>query len=235
MVTYRIRVLICYTWALRIWKWKSWRGKMEEQLWLLKKKQQGKVNSQQQWVLLQRKLVQWVFPTFKVLEVPIRGVQESLLVTHRPMFITHIFQEPGIAALCDTLGVVSASCTSCTPGFCEELELLCTSLINAAGEQRQLCIPSCLTEAQWCSAQIKPSTSNEELRTETHGLALQRQECVQRLISMKYEYIHEVVLIYNALTGRVFFLWIRWKRNSEVELKKESVLNCKKEMGFVCF
>lgn len=34
----------------------------------------------------------------------------------------------------------------------------------------------CLTEARWwCSAQIKPSTFNEELRTETHVLALQRQ------------------------------------------------------------
>lgn len=30
------------------------------------------------------------------------------------------------------------------------------------------------------------------------------RDCVQRLISMKYEYIHEVVLIYNALTESFF-------------------------------
>lgn len=31
------------------------------------------------------------------------------------------------------------------------------------------------------------------------------RDCVQRLISMKYEYIHEAVLIYNALTESRFF------------------------------
>lgn len=61
------------------------------------------------------------------------------------------------------------------------------------------------------------------------------RDCVQRLISMKYECIHEALLIYNALTEYFFSLWIGWKRNSEVELKSESVLNCKKKWGLFVF
>lgn len=47
---------------------------------------------------------------------------------------------------------------------------------------------------------------------------------------MKYEYIQEV-LIHNALS---IFCMNLIKRNSEAELKKESV-EMKNEEGFVCF
>lgn len=51
---------------------------------------------------------------------------------------------------------------------------------------------------------------------------------------MKYEYIHEVVLIYNALTESIFFCEFDEKEIQKLNWKKEYV-ELQKEMGFVWF
>lgn len=52
---------------------------------------------------------------------------------------------------------------------------------------------------------------------------------------MKYEYIHEAVLIYNALTESIFFCEFDEKEIQKLNWKKESVLNCKKKWVLFVF
>lgn len=109
---------------------------LEEERWNSScdlKKRQRKVNSQGHWVFLQRKWVQWVFPNLKGLEVPIRDVCGSLLVTHRSMLIAHTFQQAGIAALCAiTLVQVGTFCTSSLLVFPRSWSFVCMSLLHSS-------------------------------------------------------------------------------------------------------